>query len=112
MAIIRDFLMVKQDKYKFLNSKIVLLLFVFAYIVFGFATYQGPLSILSILAALIYTVFCWNGNEDTVRKTLIVSEILWLIYNAYAKSYSGCIYSVIMIISTLVAIYKNRKMPH
>lgn len=109
MAIVRDIIMVKQDKNKFLNSKILLLLFVIAYIVFGIVTYQGPLSVLSILAALIYTVFCWNGNEDLVRKALIVSELLWLVYNAYAKSYSGCFYSVIMIISTLVAIYKNRK---
>ncbi len=108
MAVIRNITIIKQEKYKFLNSKILLLLFVIAYVIFGILTYQGPISLLSILAALIYTIFCWNGNEDTVRKTVIVSEILWLVYNTYAKSYTGCFYNIVMIRSTSFAIYRNK----
>lgn len=108
MAIIRNITIIKQEKYKFLNSKTILLLFVVAYISFGVLTYQGLISLLSILAALIYTIFCWNGNEDVVRKTVIVTETLWFIYNAYVKSYVGCFYCTIMIIATMIAIGKNR----
>ena len=57
------------------------MVFVFIYAILGYLTYQGILSIFSILAALIYTLMCWNGDENKVRQSVIVTGFLWLIYN-------------------------------
>ena len=109
IAIIRDLSMVKQEKYKFLKTKKILNLFVLAYIILMFCTYQGILSVFSLLAALIYTVFCWNGDTNTIRFIGILTNILWLIYNIFVKSYVGAMANFISIVSTYIAMYRNRK---
>ena len=108
IAIIRDLSIMKQEKYNFLKTKKMLSIFVIIYLVLMIITYQGILSVFSLLAALIYTVFCWNGNVNTVRYIGIFTNVLWLIYNIYVKSYIGAFSNLISIFSTSIAIYYNK----
>ncbi len=108
IAILRDLSIMKQEKYNFLKTKKMLGIFVIIYIVLMIITYQGILSVFSLLAALIYTIFCWNGNANTVRYIGIFTNVLWLVYNIYVKSYIGAFSNLISIISTSIAIYNNK----
>ena len=108
IAILRDLSIMKQEKYNFLKTKKMLGIFVIIYLVLMIITYQGILSVFSLLAALIYTVFCWNGNANTVRYIGIFTNVLWLVYNIYVKSYIGAFSNLISIFSTSIAIYNNK----
>ena len=108
IAIFRDLSMVKQEKYNILKSKKMLIVFVCAYIILMIITYQGFISVFSLLAAMIYTVFCWNGDVKTVRYIGIFTNVLWLIYNIFVKSYTGAMANFISIVSTFIAILNNK----
>ena len=108
IAILRDLSMVKQEKYSILKSMKMLIVFVCAYIILMIITYQGFISIFSLLAALIYTIFCWNGDAKTVRYIGIFTNVLWLIYNIFVKSYAGAMANFISIVSTSIAIINNK----
>ena len=109
IAIIRDLSIMKQEKYNFLKTKKMLSIFVIIYLVLMIITYQGILSVFSLLAALIYTIFCWNGNVNTVRYIGIFTNVLWLIYNLFVKAYAGAFANLISIFSTGIAIYNNKR---
>ena len=108
IAILRDLSMVKQEKYNILKSKKMLIVFVCAYIILMIITYQGFISIFSLLAALIYTIFCWNGDANRVRSIGVLTNILWFIYNISVKSYVGAMANFISIVSTVIAILNNK----
>ena len=110
IAIFRDFSIVKQEKYNFLKSKKVLAIFVIAYLTLMVITFNGFISIFSLLAAMIYTIFCWNGDVNVVRYVRIFTNILWLIYNIYFKSYTGAMTNFVYIISTIIAIKNSEKL--
>lgn len=110
IAILRDLSMVKQEKYNILKSMKMLIVFVCAYIILMIITYQGFISIFSLLAALIYTIFCWNGDANRVRSIGIFTNVLWLVYNISVKSYTGAMANFISIVSTFIAIFNNKKL--
>ena len=108
IAILRDLSIVKQEKYCFLKSKKMLNIFVLVYIILMVITYEGFISVFSLLAAMIYTVFCWNGDVKTIRYIGIFTNVLWLIYNIFVKSYAGAMANFISIVSTFIAILNNK----
>ena len=108
LAIFRDcFIIFKKNCNNFLNY-FYLLFFIILYIIASIFTFNGILSILPLLAALIYTIFIWNGNELRLKKIAFICYFIWLIYNIFVMSISGIVSNVISIVSTLIAI-KNEK---
>lgn len=108
LAIFRDcFIILKKNCNNFLNY-FYLIFFIILYIIASIFTFNGILSILPLLAALIYTIFIWNGNELRLKKVAFICYFIWLIYNIFVMSISGIVSNVISIVSTLIAI-KNEK---
>lgn len=108
LAIFRDcFIILKKNCNNFLNY-FYLIFFIILYIIASIFTFNGILSILPLLAALIYTIFIWNGNELRLKKIAFICYFIWLIYNIFVMSISGIVSNVISIVSTLIAI-KNEK---
>lgn len=108
MAIARDSFIIIKKKNKRLSSNIFLVIFILLYIVVGIFTYNGILSIFPIIAATIYIIPVWNGNEKIIKKTAFFCYFLWLIYNVFVFSIAGIISNAISIISTFIPI-KNTK---
>lgn len=108
IAIFRDIIIISKDKYKILSSNLILGIFVMIYIIIGIIFYSSIWSILPIIAAIVYTIPLWNGNELVVKKFAYLSRILWLIYNIAVLSISGIIADTVFIISTFIA-YKKSK---
>ena len=104
MGIARDSFVILKGKKKALSSNIFLLIFILIYLVIGIFTYDNIFSILPLVAAIIYIIPIWNGNEITVKKTAFVCYFLWLIYNIFVFSIAGVISNIISIISTFFAV--------
>ena len=109
MAIIRDLFIIAKEKNKKLSSYWFLMLFILVYIVCAVFTYKGILSVFPILAAIIYIVPIWNGNEKTIKKTAFFCYFLWLVYNIFVFSIAGIVSNVVSIISTFIAIINENK---
>jgi hypothetical protein len=109
LGICRDSFVIIKDKKKFLSNKIFLYIFILVYILVGIYTYTNIWSIFPLIAAIIYIIPIWSGNEATLKKTDFICYFLWLGYNIFVFSISGIISNVISIISVLIAIINNRE---
>ena len=79
------------------------------YVIAAFFTYDGILSLFPLVAALIYTLFIWNGNELVVKKTAFYCYFIWLVYNIFVFSIPEIIANILGIISTFIAIKNYKK---
>ncbi len=111
LAIFRDYFIILKEKYSKLSNIFYLFLFIILYILATLFTYNGILSVLPLISAIIYIIFIWNGDEIKIKKVAFFCYFLWLVYNIFVISISGIISNVISIISTLIAII-NMKQYH
>ena len=109
LAIFRDYFIILKEKHSKLSNILYLFIFIMLYVVASIFTYNGILSILPLLAALIYIIFIWNGNEKKKKKVAFFCYFLWLVYNIFVFSIAGIVSNIIAIISTFVAIISIKK---
>lgn len=109
LAIFRDYFIIFKEKHSKFSNKVYLMLFILLYIIAAVFTYNGILSILPLIAAIIYIIFIWNGNEVIIKKTAFFCNFLWLIYNVFVLSIAGIISNIISLLSTLIAIINTKK---
>lgn len=109
LAIFRDYFIILKEKYNKFSNIVYLLLFIILYIIATIFTYNGILSMLPLVAAIIYIIFIWNGNEVIIKKTAFFCYFLWLVYNIFVLSISGIVSNIISILSTLIAILNAKK---
>lgn len=106
---IRNGLAVYQTAHKRKNSKLILIIFVLAYIIIGLLTFNSAFSILPILAPSIYTIVIYTSNVKKIRYAVVLSNLLWLIYDIHLISIAGIVAETIIIANGLIAIYRYRK---
>ena len=109
---IRNAIAANQAARKRKSSIILPIIFVIAYIVVGFATFDSPFSILPILAPAIYTIVIYTGDVMKVRYAVVVTGVIWLIYDISVLSIVGVVAQAILIINGIIAIcryYKTSK---
>ena len=109
IALIRNEIIVLKEKNKKLDNYIVLIALAIVYIIAGVLTYKNIYSILTIIAAIIYLLFIWNGNELKVKKTAFYCYFLWLIYNICVLSIAGIVSNSVAIISAFIAMHNEYK---
>lgn len=90
----KEMILIKKD------IVILIILYVIS-IVFAVFTYDGPLSLLSVLATLINTYAVWQKKINIYKLLGIPTGILWVFYNIYIMSIFGIILeSILLICST------------
>lgn len=89
--------------------KIMPLIFVVAYVIIGAFTFNSVWSVLPIIASSYYSVVIYMGDARKIRYAYVITNIIWLVYNAFVFSIVGVIAQVILIINGLVAIWRYRK---
>ena len=101
LEVIRDYSYYKTDKdnYIFVGSVIV-------YIICSIVTYTTILDLFPYLASTIDGFFLTKKRKIVVFGAL-VTYTLWFIYDLYARSYSGAITDMIIIISNLSILLFN-----
>ena len=76
---------------------IALIVFIAASIAVTIPAYNGPLSLMSLLAGICYTYSVWQKNPMVYKFLGIPGAILWLIYNAFVRSLFGAILEFVML---------------
>ena len=88
------------------TNKKFLYLFLGLYIVASLVTFDGAISLIPLLAALIYTIVVWNKKERNIRLYSIFVFILWLIYDVLVGAYVNAITDIVLIVSNIMAFNK------
>ena len=78
-------------------------------IVLGILSWQGPVSLLIMIALAANTLFMATGNPQLLRKSVIVTCSMILVYNAIVFSIGGMANEGISIVSSIIGIVRFRK---
>ena len=80
-----------------------------AMVVLGVLSWQGLISLLMILALAINTVYISFGDPQRLRKSILLTSTMVLIYNIFVFSIGGMANEGLSIVSAVIGIirYKN-----
>ena len=73
-------------------------------------TYEGILSMMSVIATMLYTYSIWQKKTNVYKFLGIIIEIVWIIYNIYIFSIMGIILESLLLISAVIGIIREYKM--
>ena len=85
------------------------LLLAAAMVVVGALSWQGPVSLMIIVALAANTIFMSFGNPQLLRKSVLGTSTLVLLYNIFVFSIGGIANEGLSIISSAVGIARFRK---
>ena len=77
---------------------------IFVSLLAGFFTYQHPLDLLPIIAAIVYVYSIVQTQEKFIRQLTLLNLFIWIIYDFVIGAYVTAISDAIFIVSTIVAI--------
>lgn len=102
----------KKSKGKEINKKFdlsILIMTVILIIMLTAFTYNGPLSLLSVIATLIGTFALWQKNVRTYKILGVLVGAFWLSYNIVIMSIMGIILESILGICSIVGYIRDIK---
>lgn len=115
VAIIRNIIFIidekkngKTDKNSTKDYIILTILYIIS-IIFGIFTYNGILSMMSVVATMLYTYSVWQKDTKIYKILGIFVELIWIIYNIYIFSIFGIILEVVLAISAIIGYIKENK---
>ena len=94
------------------NKKIplyVLIIFILLLVSVSIFFYDGVLSLMPLLINILLFVSTYFKNPKYIRYTMIISGLLWGIYNLYVGAYIICIGNVLEIVSALISIKRHKE---
>lgn len=83
-----------------------LIIVIILMVIFSLFTFNSFISLLPMLAVVLYSISLWNGNLKIVRVVEIISCSLFIIYNIKVLAYTGLIATVIELLGAIFAFYK------
>ena len=99
----------KRDKITKKDIIILLVLYTIS-IVSAIYTYEGILSMMSVVATMLYTYSVWQKKTKTYKILGIIMEIIWIIYNIYIFSIMGIVLDVLLLLSAIIGLIREYKM--
>ena len=97
----------KNEKITKSENTIIFIILLAIIIGFSIITYDGWLSLLSILATIVLLIGIWQEDMKIYRIMGIIGSFLWLFYYIYLKSIFAIILESILIIATINSYYKK-----
>ena len=82
-----------------------------AMVILGALSWQGPISLLMIIALAVNTVFLSLGKPQILRYSILLTSSMILIYNIYVFTIGGMLNESIAIFSSLIGIIRFRRGP-
>jgi hypothetical protein len=107
VGIIRNIIYYHRDK-KFFSGNYIPYLFGLIMLISGIFSWQGIFSLFLVSGQVINTVCLSLKNPQNIRKSILVSSPLVLIYDVYALSIGGIIYESVVIISSIIGLRRYR----
>lgn len=105
----RNFVYYFNDRVKFFGHPLCAYLMALILGGVGALSWQGPVSLLIIIALMANTVFMSFNNNQLLRASVVVTSSMILLYNFFMSSYGGMINESIGIISSIIGLYRYRK---
>lgn len=115
VAIIGNIIFIVDEKKNGKSSKnstkdyIILVVLYVISIISAIFTYNGILSMMSVIATMLYTYSVWQKNTKVYKMLGIPVGIIWIIYNIYIFSIFGIILEAVLTISAIVGYIKESK---
>lgn len=115
VAIIRNIIFIIDEKKNGKSEKnqtkdyIILAILYIISIISGILTYNGILSMMSVIATMLYTYSVWQKSSKIYKILGIPVGIIWIIYNIYIFSVFGIILETILAISAVIGYIKERR---
>lgn len=108
VCIVRN-LIINKRNIKFFSYSFwpYLLALVMAFV--GALSWQGYMSLLVIVALTVNTLFLYFPNVQTLRKSVLVTSTLIMLYDVYFEVWGGVANELIAVTSSLIGIYRYRK---
>lgn len=88
---------------------VVLVVVLAAIAVMTFLTYEGPLSLLSVAATVLYEVSIWQKSTKVYKFLGIPVAFCWMSYNGFELSIFGVICELAMFIVSIVGYVREVK---
>lgn len=108
VCIVRNILFYFQDeksKFNYISASVLALVMV----VLGAFSWQGPVSLLIIIALAANTIFMSFGNPQLLRKSILFTSTSVLLYNVFVFSIGGIANEAVSIISSVIGIVRFRQ---
>ena len=64
---------------------------------------------MPIVSLLINTVFMSIGDPQLVRKSILVSSPVMIVYDVLVASYGGILFESVIIVSSLIGVLRYRR---
>ena len=74
----------------------------------GALSWQGPMSLLVIMALVINTVYIYRPSTQDLRKSILVTSTMVAAYNVYYTVWGGVVNELIAISSSVIGIIRFR----
>lgn len=88
------------------KNTVPVIIFSALFLIFGLCTWQGPKSIMVVIAKILSSLAYGNKNPAVIRKITFVTSASWLIYNYSVFSIAGVICEALTLISIIVGIIR------
>ena len=100
-GILRTFISKEKEKKKVFDKQGIMFL-----LIIGFISFDGKvMSLLPVFAEIIYVITLWQKNVKKIRIGTLLMVLLWLVYDIFVKAYPSLITDIIVMSSTIIAIY-------
>ena len=107
VCLIRNFIIFRKD-IKIFSYKCWAYILAAVMAIVGILSWQGPISILMIVALTVNTLFLYFPNVQNLRKSILLTSTMVIIYNAYFSVWGGVANEVIAITSSIIGLIRYR----
>ncbi len=83
-------------------------IFVSLTILFGIVTWEGWHSLLVVAGVLFSTIAHWQKDSQKLRLFYPPSNISWIVYDIFVKSYSGFLSESIALASIIIGLFRYK----
>ena len=108
VAILRNITYYNKDK-KFFSGKYIPFIFAAIMVGFGIATWTRWYCILSVMGLVINTLALGFGSAQLIRKSILVTSPMVLLYDVLAGNFVEAAKELIAIISSVIGVIRYRK---
>ena len=96
----------KSDKTTKKDIIILIILYIIS-IISAIFTYEGILSMMSVIATMLYTYSVWQKKTNVYKILGIIIDIVWIIYNIYICSIMGIILNISLLVSASIGLIRE-----
>ncbi|MBE6152730.1 MAG: YgjV family protein [Firmicutes bacterium] len=106
VSLIRCVIFYKYSEKSKTTPKYILFILLLIICIISIFTYNGVISLIPILATILYTYATWQDNLKKFRIITTFVALLWIIFNSFVGAYIALISSVFELFNGLVSIYR------